>query len=54
MGDHKQSSGAAKGAVEAEAQAFGVECGKTLVEDGELGILQQRAGEEDAAALPVR
>lgn len=54
MRDDEQGPGAAEGAVEAELQDFRIERGKALVEDGEFGVLQQRAGEIDAAPFAMR
>src|SRR4051812_40484322 len=54
MGDHHQRPGPAHRAGEAKLERFRIERREALVHDRQLGILEQGAGEEDAAALAMR
>src|SRR5690606_34161935 len=53
MADHHQRRAAAPDTVEALAHGLGIEGAEALVEQHELGPLQQRAGEEQAGLLAV-
>lgn len=47
---HQEGWAPAQSAGESLLEALGIQRGQALVEDDELGPLQERAGHEDAAA----
>jgi hypothetical protein len=53
VGDHDEAADARQHRLQRLAQIFRVERGEALVEDHELRALEEGAGHEEAAALPV-
>ena len=52
--NHQQRRDALQRTAQGQAQGRGVEGGKALVEDDDVGALQQGAGQVEAALLAVR
>lgn len=53
MGDDQKRAGTGKDTVDRAAQILRIECGEALIEDHELGLLKQCAGDVKTAALSV-
>lgn len=53
VGDDDQGLGAGEDAGEGALERLGIESGEALVEDARVERLQERAGDEETAALAV-
>ena len=54
MGDHEESGSPSKHAVQGVLKVLGVECAKALIEDDDVGVLQECPCYIETATLTMR